>query len=159
MNLEYLEKIQEKFAVQMVNELAMTCCQRFLRSAALLEIRNPVIDQLREVRFNKPFNLAPLMPAWRLLCKRYCDERYDPQMRLFEDRLSQLRDGWVQFVYWKLIPLLVWDDALARNVLRALGGLPCQSPESAADAVYQYFMEMTLPNAKPPWAAEEMTDQ
>jgi hypothetical protein len=79
-------------------------------------------------------------------------------MSLFHDRKSHLREGWSQFVYWELIPTLVRDDTLVRNVLRALGGLPCKSPEQAASTVYQHFLEMNLPNQHPPWAAEELID-
>jgi hypothetical protein len=35
MTLKSLEQIQEEYTIQMVNNLAMTCCRRFLRSAAL----------------------------------------------------------------------------------------------------------------------------
>jgi len=79
-------------------------------------------------------------------------------MSFFHDRKSHLWEGWSQFVYWELIPTLVWDGALVRNVLRALEGLPCKSPEQAASTVYQHFLEMTLPNKRAPWAPEEIID-
>jgi hypothetical protein len=159
MSLKNLNQIQAETRIQMLHNLAMTCQRRFLLAADLVEISGPAIKGLREFGFQS-VELRPLIPAWQCLCLRYQTELDDPQMSLFQehDRLSQLREAWGQFVYWKLIPKLVQDDSLVRNVLRSLGGLPCQSPEQAANAVYQHFLEMTLPDTRPPWAAEEILD-
>lgn len=156
MTSKNMDQILEETAIQMLNRLAMTCRRRFLLSANLVEIRGPVIDGLCKFGSWESVDLGPLIRAWRCLCDRYRAELYDPQMSLFRDPKSQLMEDWDRFVYRELIPELVRDDSLVRNVLRALGGLPCKSPEKAADAVYRHFLAMTLPIEHPYGGSEEI---
>lgn len=156
MTMKGLEQLQDDHAVQAMNSLVMACRTRFIRSAELVEIRGPAIDQLQRLGFQGAIDLNPLMHAWRCLCKRYRSEKYDPQQHLFCNNETELEEMWGKFVYHELVPQLLREDELIRNVLRAVGGLPCTSPDKAADAVYQHFLEMTFPTMPPPWAPEEI---
>ncbi|MBN2299512.1 MAG: hypothetical protein JXM72_13000 [Deltaproteobacteria bacterium] len=153
---EELKRIQEEHAVQALTSLFMHCRNRFLRSAELVEINGSAIDQLRKFGFQTRVDLSPLIPAWQYVCKRYRDERYDPQMQLFCDNGTKLEQMWGQFVYHDLVPQLLRENEFVRNVLRALGGIPCTSPDKAAGAVYQYFLEMTLPAMQPSCTHEDI---
>lgn len=158
MTRDELIRIQRRETKRELYALAMLCCRRFLRSAELVGMRGAVIDKLRQFGIHDAMDLGPLIPAWMLLCDRYMSELYDPQLGLFADPETEALTAWVQFVYQKLFAKLVREDELVRNVLRALGCLPCQSPEQSAVAVCQYLSEMTLPSAPPPWAPEEEID-
>ncbi len=156
MTTNRIEQLQEEHAAQAINCLVMICRARFIRSAELVGIRGPAIDYLRRLGFQEAIDVTPLMEAWRYLCKRYCSERYDSQQTLFCNSETELEEIWGKFVYHELIPQLVREDELIRNILRAVRGLPCKDPDKAAEAVYQYFLEMTLPAIPPPWAPEEI---
>ena len=156
MTTNRIEQLQEDHAAQAINCLVMTCRARFIRSAELVGIRGPAIDHLRRLGFQEAINVEPLMDAWRYLCRRYRDERYDPQQNLFCNRETELEELWGKFVYHELIPQMLREDELVRNILRAVRGLPCKDPDKAVEAVYQYFLEMTLPTMSPPWAHEEI---
>lgn len=41
-----------------------------------------------------------------------------------------------------------------RNVLRALGALPCRDPQEAARSLYQCVQDMTMPDCPPEWASK-----
>lgn len=153
-----LAQYQQDQSVHALFSLAMSCRRRFLLAADLVEMRGPAMKKLRIFGQLERIDLAPLLPAWRCLCDRYLSSHYNPQLSLFEDRRSQIITEWEQFVYHKLFPTLIRSDELVRNVLRALGGLPCRAPEQAAASVHQHLLEMTLPDDAPPWAAEEEFD-
>ncbi len=156
MTTKRIEQLQEDHAAQAINSLVMTCRARFIRSADLVGIRGPAIDHLQRLGLQESINVVPLMNAWLYLCKRYRAERYDPQQNLFRNSETELEELWGKFVYHELIPQLLREDELVRNILRAVRGLPCTDPDKAAEAVYQYFLEMTLPAMSPPWAPEEI---
>lgn len=139
----------------MLLALAMLCRRRFLRSADLLEMRSKVIETLRYLGYTERVDLSPLVPAWRVLCDRYLEEFYDPQRNLFSGEISEQLVDWSRFVYHRLLPQVVRDDELVRNVLRALGALPCKSSQEAAATLCHYFREVTLPSMEPPWEAQE----
>lgn len=136
--------------------LAIRCCTRFARAADLVQLRDAEIAKLRRMGHSEPIGTTLLYPAWRRLCARFLDERYDAQLALFGKNLAEHRaERFREFVYWELFPVLEEENELVRNVLRAVGGLPCTSKQDAADAVLQYFEEMTLPSARPRWTQEE----
>lgn len=152
-----LVRYQRERTAQELYNLAMQCRRRFLRSAELVGMRSNAIERLRQLGY-EAVNLEPLFPAWRVICDRYISEYYDPQMDLFTEPDTQVQMAWSSFIYHKLFPALVREDELVRNVLRALDGLPCQSPKEAADSVRHYVSEMSLPFTPPPWAPEEEID-
>ena len=158
MTKDELAEVQRQGAADMLMSLAMLCRRRFLRSADLVELRSKAIETLRTFGYETRADLSSLVPAWHVLCDRYLEELYEPQIDLFSDEISKQAVDWSRFVYYKLFSQVVRDDELVRNVLRALGALPCKSPQEAAAALCQYFREMTLPSTRAPWAAEEEID-
>jgi len=134
------------------------CRRRFLRAADLVGLRSESIQSLRRCGQSESIDLAPLAPAWSVLCDRYIVEQYNPQLALLSNMIEEEPDRWSRFVYHHLLPEIIRDDELVRNVLRALGALPCASPQEAASAVRSYFLNMTLPHDKPLWAPEEDVD-
>jgi hypothetical protein len=159
MTRDELIRTQRREIKREIYALAMLCRRRFLRSADLVGVRGAAIDRLRQVGLQDAVDLTPLFPAWQLLCDRYMAELYDPQLVLFADPETEALTAWLQFVYQKLFATLVREDEFVRNVLRALGSIPCQSPDqAAAAAVCQYLLEMPLPSKPPPWAHEETVE-
>ena len=134
------------------------CRRRFLRAADLVGLRSESIESLRRCGQSESIDLAPLAPAWSVVCDRYIAEQYNPQLALLPDMIKEEPDRWSGFVYHHLLPEVVRDDELVRNVLRALGALPCASPRKPASAVRSYFLNMTLPHDKPLWAPAEDAD-
>ncbi|QLQ05381.1 MAG: hypothetical protein HZY76_04250 [Anaerolineae bacterium] len=158
MTRDELAQLQKEQSVQASFSLTMSCRRRFLLAADLIELRSPAVQRLHAFGQSERVDLTPLLPAWRCICERYLSSRYDSQISLFEDHRTQLATTWEQFVYHKLFPTLIRDNELVRNILRALGGLPCQSREQAASFVHQYVLEMTLPDHAPLWMPEEEFD-
>ncbi|MBU2548012.1 MAG: hypothetical protein KKB20_06370 [Proteobacteria bacterium] len=155
MNPEELARYQQEESVPALYSFAMQCRRRFLRSADLVGMRGPVIENLRQLGVREPMELRLLIPAWRCLCERYLSERYDRQMTLFEDFYTHVQKDWECFVYHEVLPNLLLDDELVRNVLRAIGGLPSKSPEEAASMVHHYISELAFPGSPQPWDPEE----
>ncbi|PWC91932.1 hypothetical protein [Azospirillum sp. TSO5] len=131
------------------------CRRRFLRAAALLELPRDRLGPIAAMGGWEPVELAPLMPAWSILCRRYREEGYDPQINLFAPSASTPAEAWSHFVHHRLFPTLAQDDELVRNVLRAVGATPCRSSANAAEALCLRLTEMTLSDTPSPWAPEE----
>ena len=131
------------------------CRRRFLHAADLLELPRDRLGPIAAMSGWETVDLAPLLPAWSILCGRYRDEGYDPQVNLFAPSASAPAEAWSRFVHHRLFPTLARDDELVRNVLRAVGAIPCRSSANAAEALCLRLTEMTLPDTPPPWAPEE----
>ncbi|MCC6176201.1 MAG: hypothetical protein IT305_12920 [Chloroflexi bacterium] len=153
-----LRRYQFDGRVYHLDSLARQCGRRFLRAANLVDMRSKSIDSLRHTIAIESIDLMPLVPAWYVICDRYLAEQYNPQLALLPDLVEDEPERWNRFVHHHLLPELVRDDELVRNVLRALGALPCKSPSDAASAVRSHFLNMTLPHDKPLWAPEEDID-
>lgn len=134
-----------------LSDLVNDCKRRFLEAAKLVGIRSPVIKGIEDALHNGHVDMAPLLPAWEVICKRYRDERFDPQTSLFKDHHAESIELWGRFLYQELFPDLVQENEFVRNVLRAVQLLPCQSPPEAASALSHYLKEMSLPFRQPPW--------
>ncbi len=155
LTVEGLARFQIEGRVHTLGSLAMICRARFVRSADLVCMRSPSIDGVRAFGYRDRVDVSPLLGAWNVICERYLVERYNAQLALLPDLRIDEPVGWTRFMYYELFPSLVRDDELVRNILRALGVLPCTSPESAADAVHSSLLNMVLPSDPPPWAPEE----
>lgn len=134
--------------------LVMSCRERFLRSADLVQLRVPAVTELRQFGATERIDVSALIPAWQHLCARYLSECYDPQMSFFDDHRDRETTRWDQFAYSKLLPMLIGDDEVVRNVLRATGGLPCRARLEAAQCLDLYIGELSLPSLRPPWSSE-----
>ena len=149
MNREEFELAQQEWARPALSSLLSNCYERFLRAADLVNLRGEVPERIRRARIEGGTNLRPLFPAWNLICERYRNERYVPQLGLFREHKDEVLEDWGQFVYWELFPALVRENEFVRNVLRAIELLPCHSPDKAAAALVLYISEMELPNRRP----------
>jgi hypothetical protein len=149
MNRDAFARLQHAQAAPALHCLAMSCRRRFLSAAALVELRGPVVDSLRDFGVSQGLDVALLLGAWERVCERYLSERYDPQTSLFQAHDRQVERAWGVFLYQHLLPELVRNDELVRNVLRALGGLPSRAPKAAAEAVELHLAEMSLPLGPP----------
>ena len=123
--------------------------ERFRTAADLLNL--PMSD--RQI-YERPLpdervDLGPLVLFWNALCRRYADEIYDAQLNLLERPENHEAESWSQYLYWALIPALVTDNAVARNVMRAIGAHVSQSPEDAARTLETLAKDLRLP-APPP---------
>jgi hypothetical protein len=152
---EELARFQFDDRVHAIFTLATRCRDRFVRAADLVCLRSPAIDKVRAFGYGEPVSVLPLVDAWRVVCERYLDVRYDAQLALCPGSSVEEPERWIRFVHWELFPKLVRDDELVRDVLRALGRLPCPSPASAAEAVRCHFINMHLPPDPPAWGIED----
>lgn len=149
---------QEQGTRSDLSTLVTRCKRRFLKAAHLVNAKGQVIDRIERSLVGGLTDLTPLLPAWRLVCERYRDDRYDPQENLFQPHEAEVLERWGQFVYWSLLPSLLREDEFVRNVLRALELLPSRSPTQAADAVFHHIAEMNLPCGTGAWDYPEETD-
>ena len=135
--------------------LTSACRERFVAAADLVQVGGPTIDALRSY-FWEPTGTGLLNEIWFRLCERYMAECHDPQLAFFEsDPEHHLQNHWDRYAREELLPALVRDGELVRNVLRVSGGLPCRSREEAADAILVFIDEMTLPTRRPRWESVE----
>lgn len=162
-NQEEFEDFQAVQALSDLQALASACQRRFLAAAALVQLSGPAIKRLRRLGWNEVFDVHGLLPAWRILCHRYVDELYSPQLPLplptddplLQDPLNAPVVTWQRFVHHQLIPALVESNEVVRNVLFAVGGLPCRDRKTAVEALKLQLREMTLPGQSPTWIDTE----
>ena len=158
MHVGDLRLTQREGAVSNLASLAANCRRKFLNAARLLEWRSPVIDKLHSFGVGGPVDLWPLLTPHAVLAERYIEHFYSPQVSLFPTPGDEEDAKWGNYFRQVLVPHLVADDDVVRNVLRALRALPCKEPEQAALALRQHFTEMTLPHTRPLWSPEEVLD-
>lgn len=150
---EFLDA-QRAMARNALFDLFMSCRRRFLDSAFLLEIQGPTIDKLVDSCVSTEINLLPLMNAYETLASRYTSEYFSPQSVLFHNLEDPEDLKWSKYFYHVLVPTLVQNNIVVRNILRALLVLPSQSAKAASEALEHEFSEMTLPKVAPLWAPE-----
>lgn len=155
MTREELAVHQEHRAKAELFALYSVCRRRFLRAADLLGVTRDRLGPITTMGGSNPVDLAPLLAPWTILCRRYRDEAYEPQIDLFVQSATQPAELWGRFIHHYLFPALVRDDEVVRNVLRAVGAVPCPSPAEASHALCLYMNELALPGAPPLWAPEE----
>lgn len=155
MTPESLLLIIREGSTESLGSLVNACRRRFLAAADLLEWRSPPLDQLRELGISSPINVWPLVPAYDLIGQRYIEALYQPQRNLFPRGGGEPDEEWWRYFHHVLVPWLLREDAVVRDILRAVGGLPAQGSLPAADAVRHFVAEWTLPSTQPPWAPED----
>lgn len=153
-----LRQRQREAALSHLYSLAMACRRRFLRAADLLELRGPVFEKLTGFGVRESIDLWPLLRPFEVLAERYNAVFYSPQGDLFATPADAQDAKWSRYFYVALMPQLLNDDEIVRNVLRALRAIPSDDPREAAVALGQHFSEMTLPQTEPRWASEEPID-
>jgi len=151
LNLDQFVDHQRDMFRYAVSSLLRDCVQRFLSAAYLLEVSGEVTDGIEKSRKGGTTNLTPLRPVWQMVCIRYREEQFSPQTDWLVGDEEQFVKPWSDFIYWRLFPVLLRSDRFVRNLLRAVGQLPCASVADAVAALMIEVTEMTLPNQRPPY--------
>jgi hypothetical protein len=141
----------------MLFDLYGMCRRRYLRAAQLMEIPRTRLGPIDTLGASEPVTLLPLQDSWKVVCQRYCKEAADHQLNLLDNEAGTERQ-WGKWVYHVFFPTILQDDEFVRNVLRAVGAIPCTDAKIAATALTAALKNMTLPAQTPPWAPEMQDD-
>tara|TARA_A100001391_G_scaffold65342_1_gene40931 strand:+ start:22000 stop:22479 length:480 start_codon:yes stop_codon:yes gene_type:complete len=158
MHIDNFRAYQQEGAKSQLYSLVMSCRRRFLKAARLLEVNSPALEKLTAFGVSSSVDVWPLLSPFSVLAERYVEHFFSPQAGLFPDPAEQQDERWNRYFYHVLVPHLVIEDEVVRNVLRAICALPCRQPDEAAMALTHYFSEMTLPESRPPWDPEDNVD-
>jgi len=153
MDVEDLKKVQLERANIEISCLISACRLRFLNAALLLELFGPRIDVLQDLGIKKSYNFQFLVEPYSILCDKYIQDVYSSQGHLF--KIQSAENDWLEYFYEKLMPCLISNNEVVRNILRSLGALPCKNPSDADNALIQYFSLMTMPGNLPLWAPKD----
>lgn len=158
MHIDSFRAYQQEGARSQLYSFVMSCRRRFLNAARLLEVHSPAIEKLTVFGVSSSVDVWPLLSPFSVLAERYVEHFFTPQAGLFPNPSEQQDERWSRYFYHVLVPHLVIEDEVVRNVLRAVHALPCKKPDDAATSLTHYFNEMTLPESRPAWAPEDDVD-
>ncbi len=150
MHIEELIEIQHKNAAVNLHELFMSCWRRFRDAARLVELSGPGIKRLEDFGYS-PVDLSPLMPMYKVLCDRYARLFFTGQEPLFATLADTPDVQWTRYYHFALVPRLVENDELVRNVLRVMTVISCKDIDQVTKTLVNQVMEMTLPTEVPTW--------
>lgn len=153
MNIDAFREFQRGCAPADLASLLRACRRRFVVAAQLLCVDSAPVRALQSSESQRT-DVWALLPMHAALSERYIDAFFSPQVRLFPDPKGAADERWNRYFHHVLVPNLVREDEVVRNVLRATGALPSRSAQSAAASLIQYVTEMTLPETQPAWAPE-----
>jgi hypothetical protein len=157
MNGDGLAAEQSASEKQMLFDLYGKCRRRYLRAAQLMEIPRAQLGAIDTLGASEPVTLLPLQHGWKVFCERYRKEAADYQLNLLDKEAGTERQ-WGKWVYNVFFPTILQDDEFVRNVLRAVGAIPCTDAKMAATALIATLTNMTLPAQTPTWATETQDD-
>lgn len=158
MHVDDFREMQRAGAMPCLSSLFDASRRKFLNAANLLEVRSPAIERLRSVGADTRIDLWPLLNPFMVLAERYVGTFFSPQDALFPAPDGKADECWSRYFHHVLLPYLLQQDELVRNVLRAVRALPCNDPQGAANAVGHFFAELTLPETAPLWAPETISE-
>lgn len=115
------------------------CRRRFVRAAQLLEIND---SEIRRVQDASQVELRPLFEMFLELCDRYAKEVYTPQIDLFKSK--DPLQIWRTYYYHTMIPCLVANDDVVRNVLKATEILPSKHVGASMKALVDFAKYFTF---------------
>ncbi len=153
-HIDEFREMQRDSAKHCLSSLFDASRWKFLNAANLLEVRSPAIERLRSVGIDIRINLGPLFNPFMVLAERYVVAFFSPQGELFPTPDGNWNERWNRYFHHVLLPHLLQQDELVRNVLRAVHALPCNDSRGAASVIGHFFAEMTLPETAPLWAPE-----
>jgi hypothetical protein len=153
MRIEELVEIQNKNAAINLHELFMSCWRRFRDAARLVELSGPGTRQLEDFGYS-PVNLSPLMPMYKILCNRYATLSFTGQEPIFPTLADTPDVQWTRYYHFALVPRLVENDELVRNVLRVMTVISCKDIDQVSETLAKQAMEMVLPTEVPTWTAD-----
>lgn len=154
MHIDEFRAFQRKRAVIDLTSLLMACRRRFLQAASLLEMPTSGLAGLMSLGVDAPVDCEPLLGPFAILAERYVDLFFSPQADLLSEPGQGQGESWARYFHSVQMPLLLANDEVVRNLLRAVGALPSRQGEQAIAALGHYFAEMTLPETRPLWAPE-----
>jgi hypothetical protein len=157
-HVDDFREMQRAGAMPCLSSLFDACRRKFLNAANLLEVRSPAIERLRSVGVETRIDLWPMLNPFMVLAERYVAAFFSPQAALFPAPGGKEDERWSRYFHQVLLPHMLQQDELVRNVLRAVRALPCNDPPGAASAVGHYFAEMTLPETSPAWVPEAISE-
>ena len=147
--------MQFDLAEAAIHPLVLDCRRSFLLAARLVGARSDAITKLSALGIVQSFDLSALQPVWRSVCQRYMAEQFNAQLTLLELHEPGVQRNWNELVYGEVIPAMVGEDEVVRNVLRSIGALPSESPKDAVTAIRHFVKEMDMPSSPPIWSPEK----
>lgn len=124
---------------QTLPSLLARCQRRFVRAAQLLEIND---SEIRRVRDASQVDIRPLLEMYLELCDRYVKEVHTPQIDLFKNK--DPIELWRTYFYHTILPNLVENDDVVRNVLKATEILPSAKVGASMMALVESAKCITL---------------
>lgn len=146
-------EVQRHSSTQMLSSLIGSCRSKFINAARLMELQGPLIEGVL-AHGRVSVELWPLTNMYRVVCDRYCETFFSPQLEMFPRPGETQAVRWSQYFYWVLLPHLLEGHTFVRNVLRATMAIPSKSPQDAGEALVQQLTEMELPSSRPSWSPE-----
>jgi hypothetical protein len=149
MHIDQFRVLQRSTARRDLSSLVVRCQKKYLQAAQLLELRSRDLEALSAHGVDLPIDPGPLAQPFAVLADKYVDRFFSPQIDLLPESTPAQDEKWLRYLYGILMPHLVLDDDVVRNVLRAVGALPSRQSCEAALALSLRFAEMPLPQEPP----------
>ena len=153
MHIDTFREVQQLGINPKLSSLVNQSRRKFLNAANLLQVHSPVITQMAAK--TEGIQLWPLSPFYQGLCERYIESFFTPQLDLIDPIKEGADQKWEQYFSWVLAPYLLKQNDLVRNILKAVGLLPCNNPTRASESLAFYADEMTLPGVESAWHAPD----
>jgi len=145
MRLETLQEIQLEAAYNNMRSLVGRCRERYLAAAAMMELDDATVTQVREIGFGEPPSPWRLLRGYKILCDRYNRSYFTAQENLFFKPGDEQDAKWIGYFWYRLMPKLLERDEMVRNVLRAGEAIPSEDPQAAGDSFLQECRELVMP--------------
>ena len=158
MHIDEFSAFQRETASSSLFTLVMACRRKFLNAARLLEVSSPALVVLTSFGVSAPVDHKPLLHPFAVLTERYVEQFFSPQGDLPLGPGQRQGEKWERYFHHILLPHLLADDNVVRDVLRTVRALPGREPAQAALALRHIFTEMTLPKSQPLWAPENSVE-
>jgi hypothetical protein len=157
MHVDEFRRYQREGATANLFSLVMSCRRKFLNAARLLELNSNYIESLSDFGVSDTVDLWPLLNPFIDLTERYVEHFFSSQDNLFHLHMERQDEQWSKYFHQILIPHLLANDEVVRNILRAVRALPSKNPDDAVISLNHYFKETTLPETAPAWDPEDFS--
>ena len=142
-----LRETQKKNFAQDFSHLVVMCGRRFVSSAVWLDVEKSEIDKVAAIGTTERVELGALHWAateiWERIVRIYDQPQQGDLFNGWPDAPETL---WNRYFYRDLVPALVLDDEVVRNLLNAVGALTVKARVDACEAVRQRFAKVLLPH-------------
>lgn len=158
MHIDEFRAFQREGAASSLFTLIMAGRRKFLNAARLLEVSSSALDTLTSFGVSSTVDHEPLLEPFAVLSERYVDRFFSPQGDLAIEPGQRQDEKWHRYFHHVLVPHLLSNNDVVRDILRAVRALPSRRLEQTSSRLGHYFAEMTLPETRPLWAPEESID-